>query len=365
MLDALIQHQANAYRASTALVNEMNKQFTTESNAFVSSLRDILDDLTESEKRALTAGKYNTDRLKDFKQTFDDWYASIAITLPVLFLASAAAYVAIESGFIAKIYDGVADITADKVVDRFKTTPVASGALFNELFKDLAQSARNQALYAIREGINSGLTNQEIIAELRGKRTKVGDKYIYVGGIVEQAKNKIEANVRTARSALANAAYNDTFTALGYEYVKFISTLDGRTTLICSSLSNKVYKMSEPHPTPPLHFRCRSILVGVNKDGNIEGKRPFVASNKPVSKIPKSERGGLVGQVDANVGFKEWFAKQDSSFQKEWLGDTKFSLYRDGGYSIDKFVDHLGKGYTLKELQELDQEIFKKLGLNR
>ena len=104
---------------------------------------------------------------------------------------------------------------------------------------------------------------------------------------------------------------------------------------------------------------------GFFKDGKLEGKRPFVASDKPVSKIPKSERGGLVGQVDANVGFKEWFAKQDSSFQKEWLGDTKFSLYRDGGYSIDKFVDHLGKGYTLKELQELDQEIFKKLGLNR
>jgi SPP1 gp7 family putative phage head morphogenesis protein len=364
MLDALIQHQANAYRASTALVNEMNKQFTTESNAFVSSLRDILDDLTESEKRALTAGKYNTDRLKDFKQAFDDWYASIAVSLPDLFVASAAAYVAIESGFIAKIYDGVADITADKVVDRFKTTPVASGALFNELFKDLAQSARNQALYAIREGINSGLTNQEIIAELRGKRTKVGDKYIYVGGIVEQAKNKIEANVRTARSALANAAYNDTFAALGYEYRKFLATLDGRTTKLCASLDGTVWKVGDPAlRQPALHFSCRSILVGVDKDGNIAGKRPFVAADKPLSKIPKDERGEVTGQVSANTKFPSWFANQDAKFQKEWLGDTRYNLYKQGNYTIDKFVDTLGKEYTLKELQELDQEIFKKLGL--
>ena len=363
MLDALIQHQANAYRASTALVNEMNKQFTTESNAFVSSVRDILDELTEAEKRALTAGKYNTDRLKDFKEAFDAWYASISLGLPEFFLASAAAYAAVESGFIAKLYEGEADINADKAVSRFKTTPVASGALFDELFKDLAQSTRNQALYAIREGINSGLTNQEIIAQLRGKRTKVGDNYTYVGGIVEQTKAKIEANVRTARSALANVAYDDTYSALGYEYVKFISTLDGRTTLICSSLSNKVYKMSEPHPTPPLHFRCRSILVGVNKDGNIEGKRPFVASDKPVSKIPKDQREGVVGQVDANVGFKEWFARQDSSFQEKWLGKKRYQLYKSGGYSIEKFIDPLGEKYTLDELRELDEALFKKLGI--
>ena len=363
MLDALIQHQANAYRASTAVVNELNKQFTTSSNALVSELRDILDDLTNSEKAALTAGKYTTTRLKDFKSAFDVWYQSIAVTLPELFLASSATYAAYEVAFISGLYGGAVESNADDIVKAFKSTPIAGGALFNDLFSDLAESTRKQALYAVRSGIQSGLSNQEIIAELRGKRTKVGDSYEYVGGIVEQAKNKIEANVRTARSALANTAYNDTFTALGYEYVKFISTLDGRTTLICSSLSNNVYKMSEPHPAPPLHFRCRSILVGVNKDGKLEGKRPFVASDKPVSKIPKDQREGVVGQVDANVGFKEWFARQDSSFQEKWLGKKRYQLYKSGGYSIEKFIDPLGEKYTLDELRELDEALFKKLGI--
>ena len=364
MLDALIQHQANAYRASTALVNEMNKQFATESNAFVSSVRDILDELTEAEKRALTAGKYNTDRLKDFKEAFDAWYASISLGLPEFFLASAATYVAIESGFIAKIYEGEADINADKVVNRFKTTPIASGALFDELCRDLAQSTRNQALYAIREGINSGLTNQEIIAQLRGKRTKVGDKYIYVGGIVEQTKDKIDANVRTARSALANVAYDDTYSALGYEYRRFTATLDGRTTKICGITDGMIWKVGDPAMRiPPLHFRCRSILVGVDKDGNVAGKRPFVAADKPVSKIPKDQREGVIGQVSANTKFPSWFANQDTKFQKDWLGESRYKLYKQGNYPIEKFIDPLGKEYTLKELQELDQEIFKKLGL--
>ena len=364
MLDALIQHQANAYRASTALVNEMNKQFTTESNAFVSSVRDILDELTEAEKRALTAGKYNTDRLKDFKEAFDAWYASISLGLPEFFLASATAYVAIESGFIAKLYEGEVDINADKVVSRFKTTPVASGALFDELFRDLAQSTRNQALYAIREGINSGLTNQEIIAQLRGKRTKVGDKYIYVGGIVEQTKDKIEANVRTARSALANVAYDDTYSALGYEYRMLVAVLDGRTTKLCASLDGMIWKYNDPAiRRPPLHFRCRSILMGVDKDGMIAGKRPFVAADKPLSKIPKDERGEVTGQVSANTKFPSWFANQDAKFQKDWLGESRYKLYKQGNYPIEKFIDPLGKEYTLKELEELDQEIFRKLKL--
>lgn len=364
MLDALIQHQANAYRASTAVVNELNKQFTTSSNALVSELRDILDNLTNSEKAALTAGKYTTTRLKDFKSAFDEWYQSIAVTLPDIFLASSAAYAAYEVAFISGLYGGAVESNADDIVKAFKATPMAGGALFNDLFSDLAESTRKQALYAVRSGIQSGLSNQEIIAQLRGKRTKIGDSYEYVGGIVEQAKNKIEANVRTARSALANTAYDDTFTALGYQYKKFLATLDGRTTKLCASLDGEIWKADDPAlRQPPLHFGCRSILVGVDKDGNIAGKRPFVAADKPISKIPKDEREGLAGQVNANTKFPTWFAKQDEAFQRSWLGDARYKLYKDGGYKIEKFLDPLGKEYTLAELKLLDEKIFKKLGL--
>lgn len=359
MLDELIQHQANAYRASTAIVNELNKQFNSSSNALASELRDILDELSNAERAALVVGKYTTDRLKDFKAAFDEWYQSVAVTLPELFLASSVAYVAYESAFMAQLYGESAGIKAEKVVRAFRSAPVASGALFDELFKDLAESTRKQALYAIRQGIQDGLTNQQIVAEIRGKRTNDG----YVGGIVEQAKHRIEANVRTARSTLANDAYQEVFDVLGYDYVKFVSVLDGRTTKICMSKSNEVYKSSEPHPKPPLHFNCRSILVGVNKDGNIEGKRPFVASDKPVSKIPKDQRNSVIGQVDANMGFKEWFALQDEEFQKKWLGRTRYDLYKNGGYKLDKFVDPLGLEYTIDELRQMDSNIFKKLGL--
>ena len=360
MLDELIQHQANAYRASTAIVNELNKQFNSSSNALASELRDILDELSNAERAALVAGKYTTDRLKDFKAAFDEWYQSIAVTLPELFLASSVAYVAYESAFMAQLYGESAEVKAEKVVSAFRSAPVASGALFDELFKDLAESTRKQALYAIRQGIQDGLTNQQIVVEIRGKRTKDG----YVGGIVEQAKHKIEANVRTARSTLANDAYQEVFDVLGYEYVKFVSVLDGRTTKQCASLDGSIWKKDDTKiKRPPLHFNCRSLLIGTDKDGNVAGRRPFVAADKPASKIPKDERDGVIGQVNANTKYKTWFDRQDAKFQKDWLGETRYKLYKEGGYPIDKFIDPLGKEYTIAELEALDKELFKRLGL--
>ena len=744
IIDALIQHQTNGYRASTKVVNELQQQFSTSSNAFASKLRRILDELTESEKIALVSAKYTTDLLKELKASFDDWYQSIAVSIPETFAVSAVALATYEANFISKLYGDEKDISGSRVWDAAKKTPVVGGALFDELFKDVAESARKQAMYAIRSGIDSGLTNQQIISQIIGKRTKVGDKYEYVGGIVDKTKNQIDAEVRTARTHVAQVAYEETFNALGYDYVKFVSTLDGRTTVQCGSLDGTVWKKGDSSiRRPPLHFNCllgdshvltvggvsgaskrwfdgeifiiktsrgrelrctpnhpiltrsgwvsasainvgsdivcdlvgewkglvdsnhknipplikdvvhsvfssskvltmpvpvsakdfhgdgvgsevaivasnsflrngfypsfkkhlskndftirlpkvnflldrlgslaqrlnrngpvlgsnvgvssklfdfffgvtshssklllrsvskgdsmlfknrfcgsytnsdsihhssntnsrikcgdnillcfprisklihdvlcrsasnfgfnkvssnniancvnakpslsgdvnlrksifvhsgdnftgfwgadrtinelvsaikdnvcddglinpngfgngenglssiigfddvvsierknfsghvynletddgyyvangiithncRSILVGVDKDGNIAGKRPFVAADKPVSKISKSQRDGIIGQVDANTKYASWFAQQDDEFQKKWLGRTRYDLYKNGGYKLDKFVDPLGHEYTIDELRKMDSKIFKKLGL--
>lgn len=363
IIDALIQHQTNGYRASTKVVNELQQQFSTSSNVLASKLRRILDELTESEKIALTSGKYTTDLLKELKTSFDDWYQSITVSIPDTFAVSAVALATYEANFISKLYGDEKDISGTKVWDAAKKTPVVGGALFDELFKDVAESARKQAMYAIRSGIDSGLTNQQIISQIIGKRTKVGDKYEYVGGIVDKTKNQIDAEVRTARTHVAQVAYEETYKALGFTHLKFISTLDGRTSKTCMSHSDDVYPIDSAHPRPPLHYNCRSILVGVDADGKLSGKRPFVADSRKVRDIPKDQRDGIIGQVDANTTFKSWFAQQDEDFKREWLGKSRYKLYAEGAYSLDRFVDPIGREYTLKELELMDKKIFKNLGL--
>jgi uncharacterized protein with gpF-like domain len=151
---------------------------------------------------------------------------------------------------------------------------------------------------------------------------------------------------------------------LGFEYVKYVSVIDGRSTKGCAALDQTVWKKGDPNIVyPPRHYNCRAILIGVDKDGRIDGKRPFVESDKPVSKIPKDQRDGIIGQIDANKSFPEFFKTASASFQKEWLGETRYKLYKQGNYPISKFVDPLGNDYTIAELRSLDEKTFKELNL--
>lgn len=364
MLDALIQHQVYTYRSATKVVNELNDLLSKSTNAFASKLRDLLDELTEAEKEALVLGKYTTDTLKEVKANFDDWYKAIAFSLPESFAVSAVALAVYESKYMSKLYGKEIELSGEKILSQANKKPVVGGQLFDEIWKNVADSTRNKALYAVREGISNGLSTAEIVAAIKGKRVKqTNGTYEYVGGIVDQTKNQIEANVRTARNHVTQTAYQETFSVLGFDYVKDVATLDGRTSATCRARDGVIQNADKITFTPPYHFNCRTVQIGCDKDGKIDGLRPFVADTRSVKDIPKDERGGIIGQVNANVTYPEWFSKQDASFQKEVLGSTKYELYKKGDYTMDKFVDPLGKPYTIKELRELDEKTFKELEL--
>ena len=360
MIDALVQHQANAYRLNTGEFNTLYSLFRKESNNVFNQLLILMLDLSEAEKTALSQGRYTTSDLKEIKTLFDDLYSSVATTVSDTFALSAISYALYEANFTAKLYGESVDLTGESIVKKAAKTPLSTGQLVDDVWKDLAEKVRKKAMYTVRQGIVNGNTTQQIVSELKGQKVKNE----YVGGIVEQSRSALEANVRTLRSHVNNTAMMDTFSVLGFDFVKFLATLDGRTSSICSVTDSTVWAIGDPMiRRPPLHMNCRSILIGVDKDGSMLGKRPFVEDNRPVSKIPKSEREGIIGQIDANTSFSEWFKTADSSFQLEWLGKKRYELYKNGGFELTKFIDPLGRQYTLKELKALDSAVFKRLGL--
>ena len=369
MLDALIQHQVYSYRASTKIVNELLGEYTKASNKLVIELKDKLDNLTQAEQSALLSGKYTTDNLKEIKQVFDDWYDVLAVQIPESFAVSATALAVYEAGYMASLYgDSVdAEKIAKPVLNKIKSEPVVSGMRIKDIWSNVAEQTRSQALYAVRDGIQQGVTTKDIVKSIRGERVKRGDSYEYVGGIInaEKRKNEIETNIRTIRSVITNDAYSETFKALGFTHLKFISTIDLRTSKECASLDQTVWEIGDPNiKRPPRHYNCRSVIVGVDESGKMGGKRPFVRSNKSVKDMSKDEREGNIGQIDANESFPKWLDRQPEKFQREYFGETKFKLYKDGGYSIQKFVEPVtGREYTIAELRALDQKTFRELNL--
>jgi SPP1 gp7 family putative phage head morphogenesis protein len=360
LLEILTQHQAYLYRASSQSENELLGLFNDDTNAMLSKLRDLLDELSASEKIALAGGKYTTSNLKEIRDLISQWFSSVNTNLPEAFTASATAMAVYEASYIAKLFCAkINKPDGEQLFSAAKKVPLAGGALVDDLLSRIAESARQKVEYAIRDGISTGKTNQEIIQRIRGtKRLNFED------GLLNSTKSDIDRTVRTVRSHVANQAYLDSYKQIGFEYVRFVSVLDGRTSKLCASLDGTIWEINDPAKrVPPLHPHCRSILVPVEKDGQLIGQRPFVMDERKVKDIPKDERSQLIGQLDANTTFKEFFKKTDDFFQKEWLGPKRYKLYKEGKFDFEKFFDPEGRLYTLDQLRKLDERTFKELRL--
>ncbi len=361
LLDALTQHQAYLYRASSQNVNDLIKVFDRLSNEQLLKLSDLLENLTESERKALQglnfSSKAKTSRnIEEIKATLNEWFSSLNTELPEIFEQSAIALAVYEASYTVALMGETLKVDGEKLYQKAKKVSFSGGQLVDYLFADIAENLRKKVEYVIRDGFSQGQTNQQIINRIKGRKSLE-----YKDGLLQSERHVIERQVRTARNHVGNAAYIDVYKALGYEYVKVVATLDGRTCKYCASVDGDVFHIDDPtRPRFPVHPNNRTTYVGCDKDGNIAGQRPFVMDERKVKDIPKDERKHLIGQLDANTSFKDFFEQSDEFFQRTWLGKSKYELYKKGEYSIDKFADPLNKrGYTLAELEAMDKETFK------
>lgn len=366
LLDALSQHSAYLYRSSTQSVNELIAQFNKLSDEQLTRLGKVFAEMSQSELNALKSINFSskaksTKNIEEVKSILNVWFTSMSVDLNQAFEKSAIALSIYEASYSAQLISGAAAvINAEKIYKTIKKAPFSGGQLVDYLFADISASLRKKVENVIRDGFSQGQTNQQIIQRIQGR--KVND---YKDGILKSSRDSIERQVRTARSHVSNATYIDTYKALGYEYVKVVATLDGRTCKYCASIDGHVFHIDDPNrPRFPVHPNNRTTYIGCDKDGNIDGLRPFVADARKVKDIPKNQRDGIIGQVDANTSFKSWFDDQDEVFQRKWLGKSNFELFKKGEYSLDKFADPLNKrGYTLAELKALDEKTFEAVGL--
>ncbi|VCZ61174.1 hypothetical protein BANRA_03822 [Acinetobacter baumannii] len=265
LFEVLTQHQAYLYRASSKTVNELLALFNDDTSKMLSKLRDLLDELNESEKVALAGGKYTTSNLREIRDLIAQWFASVNLALPEAFAVSATALAVYEANYVAKLYGAKLISLMGKNYSYPLKVPLAGGALVDDLLSRIAETARQKVEYAIRDGINSGKTNQEIVQRIRGTK-----RLNYEDGLLSSSKTDIDRTVRTVRSHVANQTYLDTFKQLGFEYVRFISVLDGRTSKLCAHLDGTVWRIDDPAKrVPPLHPNCRSELVPVKKMVNL------------------------------------------------------------------------------------------------
>lgn len=229
----------------------------------------------------------------------------------------------------------------------------------------------------MRLGILAGETNADLVKRIRG--TKANG---YKDGVLETTKREAEMIARTAANHVSTAARQSTWDANAdiIDGVRWVSTLDGRTSPVCQSRDGEVYPIDKG-PRPPAHPNCRSTVTPVLKGEAIVGDRPYVKDTrtrqerevdfrdeakqkagdkwkdmdaKQRNAAIKAQRDAWtkanIGQVPDTVNYQDWLKRQPAAFQDEVLGKGKADLFRKG-MPLDKFVDEQGKPYSLAQLQ--------------
>lgn len=265
--------------------------------------------------------------------------------------------VAYEAGYQHSLFANTVPVQisfASVNIDQVYTAALArpfQGRLLKEWMQGLEADRAAKVRDAIRIGYVENEPLNKIIQRVRGTKA-----LNYKDGILEISRNNTETIVRTALNHYANFAKDAFYTANAsvIKGLRWTSVLDARTSEICQSRDGNVYPLDKG-PRPPAHFNCRSIMTAVTKSWKELGFNE--------SELPASTRASMDGQVSDKLTYQTWLEKQSIARQNEILGKTKAKLFRDGGLTLDRFVNDKNHVYTLDELKQRDIEAFKKAGL--
>ena len=259
------------------------------------------------------------------------------------------------------------------------TSQPFQGRLLNDWFNTLEAADQARLVQAIQLGMTQGETIDDIVRRVVGTR-EAG----YADGILSVTRRDAQGIVRTAVNFVSNEA-RDSVLEENDDIVTakiWVSTLDGRTTPICQAndgkgtpignneLPKSIQPLQPPGITPPAHFNCRSTMVGYIDGVGLVGKRPYVsdtrtrksreadfeaeaaATGRPIQDIRQDWADANVGEVPSATNYNDWLKGQSSQFQDEVLGPTRGKLFREGGVTLDQFMDRSGNELTLAQLKD-------------
>ena len=112
------------------------------------------------------------------------------------------------------------------------------------------------------------------------------------------AKHRAGNLVMTESAYFGTKAQQDCYKELDVEMQEFVATLDHRTSDICQAMDGKVFKTSELEigvNAPPLHGRCRSVLV------------PYFDDN--ITERAARGKDGKTVYIKGNLSYEDWYKK--------------------------------------------------------
>lgn len=315
------------------------------------------------ESASIDQGQFTAARLNALKLQITELINAIHAQLtPVLMgnVRDAAILSAeIEEAMLNRILPAGLDVTTPNlgVLQMAPNLRPFNGAVMADWVEMLRVSDLSRTWRAILDGITSGTTTEDLIRELNGSRA-----LRYKDGIREVSRRGLEALVRTSINHATNQGRQLVWEAnqdiIGS--VRWVATLDSRTTPICQFRDGRVGPVSQDGPwtpppgadvldppmaRPPAHPNCRSTTVAVTKSWRELGF--------DMDEMDPGTRASMDGQVPANLTYYDWLSRQSAAVQKDVVGPARYDMWKKDGITPDRFVNDKGRLLTLDELKRL------------
>ena len=190
-----------------------------------------------------------------------------------------------------------------------------SGKLFSERIWDRAKN--------INKAVKEELLTQFMTGRSYRKTAKEIER--------RMASGAIEARrlVRTESTYIANSAELEVYKECGVKQLKFLATLDLRTSDICAAMDGKIIKLEDASPgvnVPPLHPWCRSTTVAV-----IDG-----AVTDELKRRAKDPKTGEYYEVPQDMTYEEWCKNLDKSAKSGIIKAEPVSKYLNSSEQLFK-----------------------------
>lgn len=240
-------------------------------------------------------------------------------------------------------------VPSARAVAAISKSTAFAGLTMEQWFDTLSQSTQRNVMAAVNRGIVEGETTDQIVRRVVGTK-----KLAYTDGVFQTTRRQAETITRTTINHVSNQARIELFKENSdiIAGLKWLATLDSRTSITCASLDGKVFDIDKG-PRPPAHPNCRSTMSPVLKDWQELGLKD----------IGVGQRASINGQVPGDVTFGPWLKKQPLDVQEQVLGVAKAKLFNAGKLDITRFVDANLKPLNLKQLQMIEKKAFKTAGV--
>jgi len=210
-------------------------------------------------------------------------------------------------------------------------------------------------------------------------------------GAVAATRKQVKQAARTLSVAVANQSKLETFKKIMKDgsgdvtAVEWSAFFDHRTCPVCASMNGKRWNADEidQAKVPPIHPNCRCTLlpyndetedfdengIGLAENFDELAKEEYEAdTGKTWNALAESTKKNKTYQYRKNweketgksayidlesSNFDDYLKGRSEEFQREWLGATRYNLWKEGRLKVDQMVDpDRGFKRTIKDLEK-------------